>query len=151
MYGWKDGAEGSHYFINDRTQDTVFEKEKPEFEKMKKAELIEWITKKYELPATIIKADKPARSEQHPTMKPIKLIEILIRNSSKPGEIVLDLFGGSGSTMMAAEQMERACYMMEYDPKYTDIIIDRWESMTGGEAKLIKRANDGQKNDARNN
>ena len=67
-------------------------------------------------------------------MKPIPLIGKQIRNSSKPGEKVLDLFGGSGTTLMACEQMNRKCFMMEYDPKYADVIIDRWEKFTGKKA-----------------
>ena len=70
-------------------------------------------------------------------MKPLKMCGDLIRNSSKKEELVLDLFGGSGSTMMCCEQLNRTCYMMEYDPKYADVIIDRWEQLTGDKAKLI--------------
>lgn len=73
----------------------------------------------------------------HPTMKPIKLIGRQIRNSSKMGETVLDLFGGSGSTLIAAEQLQRRCYIMEYDPQYVDVIIKRWEDFTGREAVKI--------------
>jgi 16S rRNA G966 N2-methylase RsmD len=66
-----------------------------------------------------------------------KLIGRLIRNSSRRGEIVLDTFGGSGSTMMAAEQLGRKCYTIEYDPHYCDVIIARWEKLTGKQAKKI--------------
>ena len=64
-------------------------------------------------------------------MKPVKLIGYLMRNSSKPGDSVLDLFGGSGTTLIAAEQLGRKCYMMELDPHYCDVIIARWEKLTG--------------------
>jgi len=67
----------------------------------------------------------------HPTQKPLKLVSIAIRNSSKRGDIVLDLFGGSGSTLIASEQLSRNCYTMELDPRYTDVIIKRWEKLTG--------------------
>lgn len=67
-------------------------------------------------------------------MKPIKLIGRLIKNSSKEKENVLDLFGGSGSTLIACEQLNRTCYMMEFDPRYVDVIIDRWEQFTGEKA-----------------
>jgi site-specific DNA-methyltransferase (adenine-specific) len=70
-------------------------------------------------------------------MKPLKLCANLIKNSTKPNENVLDLFGGSGSTLMACEQLDRNCYMMEYDPKYVDVIIDRWETFTGKKAEKI--------------
>lgn len=86
---------------------------------------------------TIIHEDKPARSDEHPTMKPIKLLARGIKNSSRPGEIVLDIFGGSGSTMIACEQLGRQCRMVELDPKYCDVIIDRWERLTGGKAEKM--------------
>jgi DNA modification methylase len=73
----------------------------------------------------------------HPTMKPIRMCAKLISNSTKPGETVLDLFGGSGSTLIACEQLGRKCYMMEYDPKYVDVIIKRWEDFTGEKAIKI--------------
>lgn len=73
----------------------------------------------------------------HPTQKPVKLSEFAIRNTTNPRDVVLDLFGGSGSTLMACEQLSRRCYMMEYDPKYVDVIIDRWESFTGEKAVLL--------------
>lgn len=86
---------------------------------------------------TIIHEDKPSRSDEHPTMKPIKLLARGIKNSSRPGEIVLDIFGGSGSTMIACEQLGRQCRMVELDPKYCDVIIDRWERLTGGKAEKM--------------
>ena len=67
-------------------------------------------------------------------MKPLKLIARLVKNSSKSDEIVLDLFGGSGSTLIACEQLNRKCYMMELDPHYIDVIIERWENFTGKKA-----------------
>ena len=86
---------------------------------------------------TVMDFKKPSRSEQHPTMKPIELFSYQISNSSKPGDIVLDMFGGSGTTMMACEQLNRTCYMMELDPKYCDVIINRWEQFTGQKAVKI--------------
>lgn len=74
----------------------------------------------------------------HPTQKPIKLSEFAIRNTTERGDIVLDLFGCSGSTLIACEQMDRRCRMMEYDPAYCDVIVDRWEKFTGNKAKLIR-------------
>lgn len=82
--------------------------------------------------------DKPAKSDLHPTMKPIRLIENAILNSSAENDCVMDLFGGSGSTLIACEQLNRTCYMMEYDPKYVDVIIKRWEDFTGEKAELIE-------------
>lgn len=71
-------------------------------------------------------------------MKPIPLFDYQIKNSSKSGDIVLDLFGGSGTTLMACEQDGRNAYLMEFDPRYVDVIIDRWEKFTGKTAKLIQ-------------
>ena len=83
---------------------------------------------------TVIHEAKPARSDLHPTMKPVALIERQIENSSKEGDIVLDLFGGSGTTLIACENKHRKCRMMEYDERYADVIIKRWEEHTGRKA-----------------
>lgn len=90
----KEGA--AHYFIDDRTQDTVWE------------------------------YNKPKVNDLHPTMKPIELVARAIKNSSRKGEIVLDLFGGSGTSLISAEQVGRICFMMELDEKYTDVIAKRY-------------------------
>ena len=94
LYGWKEGA--AHYFVDDRTQDTIWE------------------------------YNKPRRNEEHPTMKPLELVGKAISNSSKPNEVILDLFGGSGSTLIAAEQLSRKSYLMELDEKYVDVIVKRF-------------------------
>lgn len=73
----------------------------------------------------------------HPTQKPLFLPSEAINNSSKKGQTVLDVFGGSGSTLIACEQLNRRCYMMELDPKYCDVIVKRWENLTGKKAKKI--------------
>ena len=86
---------------------------------------------------TVLNFDKPVRSAEHPTMKPIKLFDYQMQCSSKPGENVLDLFAGSGTTIMAAEQNGRHAYCMEFDPKYADVIIARWEKFTGEKAVLL--------------
>lgn len=80
---------------------------------------------------------RPKRSDEHPTMKPVELVARALANSSNVGDVVLDLFGGSGTTLIAAEQLERVCYMCELDPHYVDVIIDRWEQLTGEKAVLI--------------
>ena len=107
FYGWKEGA--AHYFVDDRTQTTVFEEA------------------------------KPIKNDVHPTMKPVKLIAKFVENSSKKDDIVLDLFGGSGSTLIASEQLRRKCYIMEFDPKFCDVIIRRWEKLTGEKAICLKK------------
>ena len=87
--------------------------------------------------STILEFDRPSKSDLHPTMKPVNLIAYLVRNSSKQEDIILDLFGGSGSTLMACEQLNRTCYMMEYDPRYADVIVKRWENFTHKKAVLL--------------
>ncbi len=88
---------------------------------------------------TILEFDKPKRNDIHPTMKPVKLFDYQICNNTKENDVVLDLFGGSGTSIMACEQNGRICYMMELDPCYVDVIIDRWEKFTGDRAVLLSR------------
>ena len=94
LYGWKEGA--AHYFIDDRTQDTIWE------------------------------YNKPKKNEEHPTMKPLELCGRAIANSSRVGEIVLDLFGGSGSTLIASDQLQRKARLMELDERFVDVIVKRY-------------------------
>ena len=86
---------------------------------------------------SVIHVDKPTRNGEHPTMKPIALCAKCIRNSSQQGDSVLDLFGGSGSTLIACEQINRRCYSMELDPVYCDVIVKRWEALTGRKAEVL--------------
>lgn len=86
---------------------------------------------------TILQFDKPTASKEHPTMKPILLFNYEMQCNTQQGDIVLDLFGGSGTTIIACEQNGRTGYTMEFDPKYVDVIIDRWEKFTGGKAVLL--------------
>ena len=136
LYGWKDGD--SHYFIDEFNHPTVIE-DKIDFDSLKKDEAIQMLKDIYNdgLSTTVIHEDKPTMNDLHPTMKPLRLLARLIRNSSKENEIVLDLFGGSGSTLITCEQLNRQCYMMEYDPVYVDAIIDRYEHLTGKKAEKI--------------
>ena len=87
---------------------------------------------------TIWEYPKPKKSDGHPTMKPIKLCERAIKNSSKLGWLIIDTFLGSGSTLIAAEQLGRKCYGMEISPNYCDVIVKRWENLTGKKATLAK-------------
>ena len=75
----------------------------------------------------------------HPTQKPVKLLGDILTDFTKDNDIILDLFGGSGTTLIACEQLNRICYMMELDPKYCDVIIDRWEALTGEKAELLDK------------
>ncbi|MFL0805538.1 MAG: site-specific DNA-methyltransferase [Agarilytica sp.] len=81
--------------------------------------------------------DKPVRNDLHPTMKPVALVERAIKNSSKTHDIILDLFGGGGSTMIACENTKRHARLMELDPKYVDVIIKRWQILSGSEAVRV--------------
>lgn len=137
FYGWKDGA--GHFFIDSRKEASVIEDKKPDIKHMKKEEMRELLEEIYsdKISTTVIDEDKPVKADLHPTMKPIKLLARQIKNSSRMGEKVLDLFGGSGSTLITCEQLNRKCFMMEYDPVYVDVIIERWESFTGKKAEKI--------------
>jgi len=86
---------------------------------------------------TILEFDKPSRNGEHPTMKPVALFEYQMLNNTKGGDVVLDLFGGSGTTLLAAEKHGRHAYLMELDPKYCDVIVKRWEEFTGKTAELL--------------
>lgn len=84
---------------------------------------------------TVIDFDRPTKNKEHPTMKPVGLMAYLIKNSTKPGDLVLDSFGGSGSTLIACEETGRQCVTMELDPHYVDVIVKRWENLTGKKAR----------------
>ena len=86
---------------------------------------------------TILEFDKPSRNGEHPTMKPVALFEYQLLNNTKGGDIVLDSFGGSGTTLIAAEKNGRVARLMELDPKYCDVIVKRWEDFTGKKAELL--------------
>ncbi len=86
---------------------------------------------------TILNFDRPTVNKEHPTMKPVALFDYQIKNSSKQGDCILDLFGSSGTTLIACEQNEREAYLMELDPRYVDVIIARWEAFTGEVAVKI--------------
>ena len=137
LYGWKSGAE--HYFTDSRAETTVIEDKNVKLSTLKKSELVELCEKlmKADRQTTVFRAEKPNAAELHPTVKPQALLTRLILNSSQRGWAVLDLFGGSGSTLIACEQTGRKCYMMELDPHYIDVIIKRWEDLTGRKAVKI--------------
>ncbi|EGP4802007.1 DNA modification methylase [Enterococcus faecium] len=86
---------------------------------------------------TVLEFDKPLANKDHPTMKPVPLFDYQIKNSSRKGDKVLDIFGGSGTTMIACEQNGRQAYLMELDPRYVDVIVNRWEEFTGKKAIKI--------------
>lgn len=140
LYGWKTGA--AHYFTDNRAESTVIEEPGAKLTTLKKGELIALCEKLMgeDTSTTVIRADKPPTAELHPTVKPQNVLAPLIRNSSKQGATILDPFGGSGSTLIACEQLKRRCYMLELDPHYCDVIIRRWEQFTGREATKIEKS-----------
>ena len=125
LYGWKEGS--GHYWEGRRDLSTVFDETRSDWKKMNKDELIAEL-KRYdqEVKTSIIYEDKPARNAEHPTMKPVRLFERLIKNSSKEEDIVLDPFGGSGTTIIACAKTNRIARVVEFDPKYADVIRKRW-------------------------
>jgi DNA modification methylase len=98
---------------------------------------IKQLREAYRDKTSVIYENKPTRSDIHLTMKPIALVGKFMTNSSKSGWNVLDLFGGSGSTLMAAEQLGRTAFLMELDEKLCDVIVKRWEDYTGMKAERI--------------
>ena len=152
LYGWKPGA--AHRWYGGRKQTTVIEpgdgisvnKLKDGYQLTVNSGLKRLVINipQYEVVditddsgTSVWRVDKPLRNGEHPTMKPIKLCARAVKNSSKEEDIVIDFFGGAGSTLMACEQMNRICYMMELDKKYCDVIIRRWEEFTGQKAMRL--------------
>ena len=139
IYGWKEGS--VHYFAGGRSQDNIFLEDDIDFSAMKKEELVSYIEdirERLSKDTTILFEKKPVKSRLHPTMKPVALFGRHITNSSKHKDIVADFFGGSGTTLIACEQLNRSAYVMELSEKYCDIIIDRWEEYTGKKAVRLK-------------
>ena len=137
LYGWREDK--PHYFIHDRTQSSVFEN-KEELAKKKKEELLKILNEIYEhYPSDIVRDSKPLRNAEHPTMKPITLCAKLIQNSSREQEIVYDAFAGSGSTLMACQQMNRTSYNIELAENYCDVIVKRYAKMFGDEEIYLER------------
>lgn len=140
LYGWKPGA--AHRWFGGRKQRTVLDATDLPFQQQADGSwhiavgdqvlVITGTNLEVELRETsIIEHDRPSRSEMHPTMKPVGLVARQIRNSSRAGDIVLDLFGGSGSTLMAAHTTGRVARLMELDPKFVDVICRRYQAHTG--------------------
>lgn len=134
LYGWKSGS--GHYFIKNRKQPTVFDSDM-NLELMSAEELRAVIADIMEQ-SSVLREGKPSRNAEHPTMKPVPLIKKQVKNSTKRGGIVLDIFGGSGTTLIACEELDRVCYMAELDAKYCDVIVKRWETLTGNTAVLYR-------------
>lgn len=139
LYGWKEG--NAHTWYGGRSQSTVFETDIDELKKKSKKELLELIEEYQKgIPTSVIEYEKPKKNKLHPTMKPLGLLGILMQNSSAKGDIVLDLFGGSGSTLMTAEKLDRTAYLVELDPIYCDAITKRYiqEKQDTTDIKIIR-------------
>lgn len=150
LYGWADKVK-NHFFIDRRDIANVWEdlrEVKTEFDgtytsikfqgfEVKIEGKVNGIIKRKKQRTDIWRYDKPIKSADHPTMKPVALCIEAIKNSSQRGDMVLDLFGGSGSTLIACEKLGRKCRMMELDPQYMDVIIKRWEKYTNEKAVKI--------------
>lgn len=134
LYGWKPGA--AHEWYGRRIRSTVLDGQ-TNIGDLKKNELIELLTEIVEA-STIVREPRPRRNAEHPTMKPVQLVARLVANSTKRGDLVIDPFGGSGSTLIASVQMDRRCYTIEKDPRYADVILERWEKLTGQTAQLAE-------------
>lgn len=142
LYTWTK----SHHFygkaLNSVIEDDLdidkMKKDDLDIDKMKKDDLVKLVKDLMDkTPSSVIRENKPLKNNLHPTMKPVSLVARLMENNSREGEMVLDIFGGSGTTLIAAEQLNRKCYMMELDPHYCDVIIARWEKLTGRKAERI--------------
>jgi DNA modification methylase len=145
LYGWK--PTGAHRWYGDRKSTTVSEfmleapltEVEPGTYRLRLGE--QWfvicgekLTIK-ELATTITRIPRPKKNEDHPTMKPVALIDKMLRNSTKRGDLVFDPFGGSGSTMISCEKLNRAAFLCELEPKFCDVIVLRWEQATGKKAR----------------
>lgn len=141
LYGWKEGA--GHTWYGGRSQSTILESDIDELKKLSKKELIELIEEYQKgIPTSVIEYERPKKNKLHPTMKPLGLLGILMQNSSAKGDIVLDLFGGSGSTLMTAEKLDRTAYLVELDPVYCDAIVKRYiQEKQSSEEVIITRDN----------
>lgn len=132
LYGWKPGA--AHRWYGGREEATLIDDD-IDLRGLSKPELIRLVNSyRTRENTTVLREDKPTTADLHPTMKPVWLLRHLIHNSSARDDIVLDLFAGSGSTLMAAEQSGRRCFTIELDPGYCDVIRRRYETFAGGRA-----------------
>lgn len=145
LYGWKPGA--AHRWYGGRKQTTVIDAEDMPFVVTSDGSLLidtgpgtirvsGTDLKVEELVSSVLQHEKPSRSAEHPTMKPVGLVLEYLKNSSRRGDLVLDPFGGSGTTMIAAQKIGRKSRLMELDPRFADVIVRRWQDFTGGKAVL---------------
>lgn len=147
LYGWKPGA--AHRWYGDRKEATIREAGGRLFEQREDGSWIIYlndtavVVRGENLMVAIEQGDvitepKPAKSAEHPTMKPVQLIERMLRNSTKAKDRVLDLFGGSGSTLIACQKLGRQAYILELDPLFVDVIVRRWQEYAGQPARRAR-------------
>lgn len=143
LYGWNKGG---HNFYAEDNMTSIIKQDPLDIDNMTKEQMQKLLKRLVsdDRNTSIIKENKPQKSDLHPTMKPVKLWGRLIKNSTKAGDRVLDLFGGSGTTAVACEQLGRRAFLMEIDPRYVDVIIDRWQTLTGEPAIKIRDGETGQ-------
>ena len=134
LYGWKAGA--AHNWHGPFTNTTVLDFASKDLEGKTKQQLLDFINQALDS-SDVVREKRPRRNDIHPTMKPIALVSKLLKNSMLRNETVLDPFGGSGSTLIAAEQLGLKAALVELDPKYCDAIVTRWEQLTGEKAELL--------------
>lgn len=144
LYGWKPGA--GHHWYGDRKESTIRDAGGQLFEQRPDGSWVIYVNDNALIvrgdnltvaieQSTVITEPKPTRSADHPTMKPVQLIERMLRNSTKVTDRVLDPFGGSGSTLIACEKMGRVGYILELDPIFVDVIVKRWQEYAGQPAR----------------
>ena len=145
LYGWKPGA--AHKWYGDRNKTTVQELDDPIITQVGDNEFHVELGESgmiitgdniqvQKVHGSVFLEEKPKRNSEHPTMKPVALIERMLQNSARRGDTVLDLFGGSGSTLIACEKLKMESRLMELDPKFCDVIVKRWQEYTGRTARL---------------
>lgn len=134
LYGWKPGA--AHKWYGEFNKSTVID-EQPKVNDMDRSELMNYVRElRNTLATTVIREEKPKANGDHPTMKPIRLIGLHLKNSSRRGDVVIDFCGGSGSTLIACEKLGRKARLCELSPAYAQVIVERWQEFTGKDAIL---------------
>lgn len=134
LYGWKPGA--AHKWYGEFNKSTVID-EQPKVNDLDRSELMNLVRElRNTLATTVIREDKPKANGDHPTMKPIRLIGLHLKNSTRRGDVVIDFCGGSGSTLIACEKLGRKARLCELSPTYAQVIVERWQEFTGKDAIL---------------
>lgn len=144
LYGWRPGA--AHRWFGGRKNTTFIEGENTPFRKLEDGSYSVTVGDHVlhvsadviveHMPSSVLFQDKPTRSAEHPTMKPVALVERMLGHCARAGDLVVDAFGGSGSTLIAADRLGMVARVMELDPRFVDVIVQRWQEYTGRQATL---------------